>query len=317
MRHLAKSISLISILHGCIEVTAFLLTGGGLVWGRCHRSDWGPAQCGREKPRSVVRRGRSGRGQVALPEKITLPTQDDATLSRMRAKYGPNWLGPTRPLPSEIAGTWAWTPEGKRVWRVTILAPGARALRVRFENFNIEGFVWLYGDEWNSSHIGPYRARGPHGDESFWSEFVFAEAVTVEYMPAATTSGSERVPFRILRVAKIVDEGLPVPGRRSKDPGARPLALAGCHLDVSCFPDRQVRDQPSVARLYITNTAGTGTCTGFLINPQYDSDSRLLFLTAGHCISTEEEAPECLLPVELPNGSVLRGIPTGISGLSP
>ena len=251
----------------------------------------GPAQRQRQDPAATESPSPepAGRGRLYLPDEITLPGLDPA----VEAQHGPGWLGPVRPLPAEIGGTWAWTQEGKRVWRVTIRATGARALRVRFESFNIQGSVWLYGDEWSGPHIGPYRSEGPHRDGSFWSEFVFAEAVTIEYVPDDPATGSERVPFRVRSVAQIVDEGFPVPGGRRKARGPQwpqPRSLAGCHLDVSCYPDLEDRDQPSVAKLYITNSDGTSTCTGFLINPKYDSESRLLFLTAGHCISTEEEA---------------------------
>ena len=210
----------------------------------------------------------------------------------MRAEHGPNWLGPTQPLPAESDGLWAWTQDGKQVWRTTIRASGARALRVRFKNFNANGSVWLYGDEWNGSPVGPYRHAGPHSDGSFWSEFVFSDTVTVEYLPDDAGTASESVPFLIHSVARIVDRNFPVPGRQGKAGGLQPRAIAGCHLDVSCYPDLQNRDQPSVARLYITNADGTSTCTGFLINPKYSSDNHLLFLTAAHCISTHEEAQD-------------------------
>jgi hypothetical protein len=209
----------------------------------------------------------------------------------MRAEHGPGWMGPTRPLPPEIIGTWAWTQAGKKVWRVTLRATGARALRVRFESFNAPGSVWLYGDDWSGQPIGPYRDGGPHGDGSFWSEFVFGAALTVEYAPDDLTTAS-RLPFRLQSVAQIVDKRFPVPGGRSKARGPQPRSLAGCHLDVSCYPDLHRRDRPSVASVYITREDKTYTCTGFLISPMYDSSSRLLFLTAGHCIGTQEEAED-------------------------
>ncbi len=238
-----------------------------------------------------------GRGRLALPDDISLPELDAGALDRMRAEHGPGWLGPVRSLPPEIGGTWAWTREGQRVWRVTIRATGARALRVRFEGFRVQGSLWMYGDEWNGPHIGPYRDEGPQGDGSFWSAFVFAESVTVEYVPDNVATAPESVPFRIRSVAPILDAGFPVLGGRAKDGrsedrGLQPRSLAGCHLDVSCYPDLQKRDQPSVAKLHITKPEGTFSCTGFLINPKYESDSRLLLLTAGHCIDSHEVASD-------------------------
>ena len=227
-----------------------------------------------------------GRGRLPLPDEITLPKLAAEATARMRAEHGPGWMGPTRPLPPEITGTWAWTQAGKKVWRATLRVTGARALRVRFESFNAPGSVWLYGDDWSGQPIGPYRDGGPHRDGSFWSEFFFGAAVTVEYVPDEATSVS-RLPFHRRSVAQIVDKRFPVPGGQSKARGPQPRSLAGCHLDVSCYPDLHRRDRPSVARLYITREDQTYTCTGFLINPRYNSSSRFLFLTAGHCIGTQ------------------------------
>ena len=236
--------------------------------------------------------GPVGRGRLALPEEVTLPVLEDAALDRMRVVFGSSWLGPTRSVPAEIEGTWAWTQAGERVWRVTIRATGARALRVRFENFSAEGLVWLYGDERNGPQVGPYDGVGPHGDGAFWSEFVFGEAVTVEYAPRDVAGASEQIPFRIRSIAHVADEGVPAPGKHSKPSkpggGLEPRSIAGCHLDVSCYPEMEDRDLPSVARLYITTTEATRACTGFLINPRWNSDRSLLLMTAGHCVSSED-----------------------------
>ena len=113
----------------------------------------------------------------------------------------------------------------------------------------------------------------------------------IEYIPDDMMT-SKQLPFRLQSVAHIVDNRFPVPRDRSKGGDSRQRSLAGCHLDVSCYPDLQKRDQPSVAKLYITEEDQTYNCTGFLINPSYDSSSRLLFLTAGHCIETQENAKD-------------------------
>ncbi len=229
----------------------------------------------------------AGRGRLPLPDEITLPRLD---VSRTTAERKPTWLGPIRPLPSKIGGIWAWTQEDKRVWRVTIRATGARALRVRFEDFNAQGSVWLYGDEQKGPPIGPYLGRGPQLAGSFWSEFVFAETVTIEYVPDNAAAAPQLVPFRIASIAQIEDERFAVPGVRRKANQDGPRSLAGCHLDVSCYPDLETRDQPSVARVFITRTDGTHMCTGFLVTTDYNSDHLALFLTAGHCVGTQEQA---------------------------
>ena len=272
-------------------VLILLLAGGSFAWADGVGEPGGGAP---RLPRATAEGspGPVGRGQLVLPEALTLPAYDSETLRRMQAKHGPSWLGPTLELPSELDGTWGWTQKGERVWRASIRAAGARALRVRFEDFNAQGSVWLYGDEWVGSPVGPYRQAGPHRDGRFWSEFVLSDSVTIEYVADTAAKALESVPFRIHSVAPIVTEQFPVAGRQVKPRELQPRALAGCHLDVSCYPRLQARDRPSVARLYITNTDGTATCTGFLINPSHQSDDYLLLLTAAHCIDTQEEAED-------------------------
>ncbi len=229
----------------------------------------------------------AGRGRLPLPGAIVLPQLD---IDEMRDEHQSNWLGPTRVLPPDIGGTWAWTQEGRRVWRVTIRAPGAKALRVRFDDFNARGSVWLYGNEWSGPEIGPYRDGGPHREGGFWSEFVHSDTVTVEYVPDDVVPTSPRVPFRLTSLAQIVDDTFPGHHTQRKAGGPQARSLAGCHLDVSCYPGLQDRNSPSVARMYITTADGTRSCTGFLINPNYENSDRLLFLTAGHCIRTQQQA---------------------------
>lgn len=233
-----------------------------------------------------------GRGRLALPEEVSLPGFEPEELDRMRAEHGPSWLGPTRAV-AEIEGAWAWTQAGERVWRAALRSPGASALRVRFEDFHAEGPVWLYGDEWSGAAIGPYDGSGPHGSGRFWSAFVGSEAVIIEYAPRAAAGGSRQVPFRIAALAHIAAE-FPGSSPSVKAGGMEPKALAGCHLDVSCYPDLETRDRSAVAKLYITEPDRTSACTGSLLNAKWDyrDTGRPLLLTAGHCVESEEEAED-------------------------
>ena len=64
---------------------------------------------------------------------------------------------------------------------------------------------------------------------------------------------------------------------------------ADCHLDVTCYPEWS-RSATGVAQIFIERSGGgTGTCTGTLLNNRRQ-DSTPYFLTAAHCVQTEEEA---------------------------
>ena len=228
---------------------------------------------------------------MALPRETVLPSLDGAELERMRGQFGPSWLGPTRALPQPVEGEWSWTQEGSRVWRAAIRSMDARALRIRFERFGAEGQVWLYGDDQGIRFVGPYAGSGPHGDGRFWSGFVFGEVVTIEYVPHDPVNAPPSVPFLITSVGHVASEAFPVPHRAGK-PAVRfeRQSIAGCRVDVSCYPYLEKRQQPAVARLYTQDDDGGSTCTGFLINPRYKTGDYLLMLTAGHCIESDEEA---------------------------
>ena len=64
---------------------------------------------------------------------------------------------------------------------------------------------------------------------------------------------------------------------------------ADCHLDATCYPEWS-RSATGVAQIFIERSeGGTGTCTGTLLNNRRQ-DSTPYFLTAAHCVQTEEEA---------------------------
>ena len=144
----------------------------------------------------------------------------------------------------------------------------------------------------NPSAAGPYTGDGPHRDGSFWSSFVPGEAVMVEFRPAEAVPAVDALPFRLDSLARITADELEFLAGPKKRSGLRPRAIAGCHLDASCFPDVEDRLVPSTAMLVGTNSQGSYSCTGFFINTRYPEENgqHWLMLTTGHCVGTEEEA---------------------------
>lgn len=222
---------------------------------------------------------------LAAPDEIRLPLPEEA-----RQDPGFHWVGRTQPLPETIAGEWSWTPDGRRVWRARLRASGARALRLRFESFSMPGEVLLYGEGRDETAAGPYGGGGPHRDGGFWSGLVPGEAVTVEYRPAEAVTAVDALPFQLQALARIDSPQLPLPSTPRNPSGPPPRAIAGCHLDASCFPEVEDRENPGVVLVYVTQGQGSYSCTGFLINPRFESDRTMLLLTAGHCIDTAEKA---------------------------
>ena len=64
--------------------------------------------------------------------------------------------------------------------------------------------------------------------------------------------------------------------------------VADCHLDATCYPEWS-SSATGVARIFFETGASSSFCSGTLLNNSRE-DSTPYFLTAAHCVQTEEEA---------------------------
>jgi hypothetical protein len=202
--------------------------------------------------------------------------------------------GVHRSLPPGIlsTGTWEVTSEGVRIWRMVLRSPGSTGLRVEFRNFSAgNGLVWLH----DGAHVaGPYTGRGLFDDGHFWSASLSADSITIEYQPDPATPQETAPPFEIRTIAHQANgrrastslrsgiAPLPVPDAGSVDPAAY------CHLDPNCYPDWKSA-MPMVAQISFEDSGVEYLCSGSLIATR-DNSFKPYFLTAGHCIHSEDAA---------------------------
>jgi len=252
-----------------------------------------------------------GRGSLPLPPEVTLPRIEPDVLEALQRTNGPSWLGPNRSISNptdtfgpatpiaSVSGMWLQVEPGKYLWRTTIRSIGASAVRAHFEDFNVDGRVYVYETGTNSqdSYLGPYEGLGPQADGDFWTDLVSAESITVEFLPTDQSSVPTAIPFAIREIAHIINlVGSSVsPSERKgiySSPIVEPRArrIVGCHLDVSCYTEWQDRAYPSTVLLVMTKSDGTYSCTGVLVNTRYETDRHLLMLTAAHCIKDKTTA---------------------------
>ena len=279
------------------------------------------------EPRSVAQRRVSpsasqlasptGRGRLPLPPEVVLPIIEHDVLETLRQTHGSSWLGPNRLIAestnanavtttptTSVSGMWLTVEPGRYVWRTSIRSSGASALRIHFEDFNVNGQVYVYDSESTSSdpYLGPFQNQGPQADGDFWSDLLLGESLTIEFVPSDQSTIPTALPFAIHEIAHIVN----VPHQRLTGTNikntnsiainvAEPRRIVGCHLDVSCYPEWENRRQPATALLAMTKPAGTFSCSGVLINPRYDSDDHLLMLTAAHCIENDTVASNTII----------------------
>jgi hypothetical protein len=102
--------------------------------------------------------------------------------------------------PAMKKGKWAKLADGRRVWRLSVRSPGAKAIRVHFDRFaGVAGTVWVHD---GGAAVGSYTGDGPSGDKAFWSHPVVGERAVVEFVP---TQG-KAIPFVVDRISHQVVE---------------------------------------------------------------------------------------------------------------
>ena len=148
-----------------------------------------------------------------------------------------------------VEGAWQSIPAG-RLWRLRITSPSARAMRVHFRDFAIgAGKLWLYSADGQA--VPPYTGSGLYGDGNFWSDIVFGDSLTIEYLPDPAAA-EEAVPFQIVEISHIWDDAFGSDGEAGVQP---PIAASGSsdrREAIKPLPDRidlEVGTQSKTSRL--------------------------------------------------------------------
>ncbi len=248
---------------------------------------------------------------LGVPPEIGLaPLETEAALvRRVRAARR---VGRVRASAADGVETGAWTalPDGRFVWRLAIRSPAASELRVHFTEFNAgSGKVWIYSDN-PDGRVQEFTGQGLFGDGDFWSSTISAERVTIEYLAENGLREDGPPPFQIAEIGHMWEATSPVVTQSAQSgnrlsrakagatsaPSGLSLAaaagpgreIAGCHLDVACFPEFRTAAS-GVARILFAVGPGLYVCSGSLVNTK-SGNGTPLFLTASHCIDNEASA---------------------------
>lgn len=195
-------------------------------------------------------------------------------------KTRPNQIGVGRTINifSENYGRLFQNNDGSKIRILAIRSPGALAIRVHFERFDIpiEDRVYVYGVSAASYIAGPYSRRGPFGDEEFWTDTIEGDTVVIEHFTKSAETS--------LNISEISHIYASIPGNSNE---TAPDVLA-CHNDAMCFNDVE-RD--AVGRItYVDDADGLSyVCSGTMLTDR-TVDFAPYFLTANHCISSLTEA---------------------------
>ncbi|MBI4558767.1 MAG: trypsin-like serine protease [Candidatus Hydrogenedentes bacterium] len=173
-------------------------------------------------------------------------------------------------------GTWLSLSHG-RLWSVSITSPGALAQRIHFSELHLPpgAFINIYNSANPQENYGPFAGT----EDDFWSPTCFHETVIVEcFVPEV--ADLQALQLRIDRVVHVYAGFGEVAWGKAAGP---------CHLDVTCFPE-WAAVASGVGALGNIGATGFLFCTGTLIVDNVLDSDLPFFLTANHCVGSQDEA---------------------------
>jgi len=181
---------------------------------------------------------------------------------------------------TENSGEWTTLPNGQRIWRLTIEAPGALAMTLEYSKFDIPagGKLFLYTPD-RSRVIGAFVEGTNTKGAEYATELLQGSTTILEYVEpmGVTTKTSPIVIYQVLYGYN--DMYL-------QADGDGPWYAAGaCMVNINCAEGAEWQhEKTGIAR---TLTAGY-LCSGTLVNnTAWNLDP--LFLTAWHCLRDEDD----------------------------
>ncbi len=162
------------------------------------------------------------------------------------------------------------------IWLFTIQSPGAKALTVYFDRFNIPpgGRLYLYNRE-RSNLLGAFTDLNNNDAEVFSTALIPGDQITLEYNMPAQTSG-----FPMLHISEIAYAYRGVPELTDRT-GFGSSGL--CEVNIHCEEGDLWQDQQKgVARIGVKKGGSTYWCSGSLMN-NTRQDKTPYLLTADHC----------------------------------
>jgi gliding motility-associated-like protein len=196
-----------------------------------------------------------------------------------------------RDIPADItmenSGTWTELPDGRKVWRVAINAPNAKAITLRYDEFYLPAGSKLFLYSADKAHLLKYydNTSNPRGKQ-FVTPLVYGDVIVLEYLaPMQETGDNARV--------KIVGVGygynhINIEKKDGYYPEAAGQGLQ-CQVNVICSPegDNWQEQSTSVCAMYIYSGTYYELCSATLIN-NTANDKKPYIISAFHCYEGNE-----------------------------
>jgi len=185
-------------------------------------------------------------------------------------------------------------------WSAAVKVPGATALRLHFDRFDLPAGAELYVYNLAGQAFGPYLGLGPLGDGSLHTNTVFGEQLLVQLRVPEGTARAPRLSLAevgVLGARFTAPRYSPEGAFDANDLGALAKASnlcatnADCVINAACQSSAVVNTaKDAIASILFQSGASFFICTGGLIADSNISTVIPYFLTAHHCISSSGEA---------------------------
>lgn len=174
-------------------------------------------------------------------------------------------------------GNWIKSPDGSNIWRLEIHAPGAQALTLYFDRFNVPagGKLFVYSPQ-RTQCLGAFTARNNVEEQVFAISLISGDKLTLEYNADPDTD--------IIPGIHVSEIAYAYRGVQDLSKGIRDFGQSGaCEVNINCSEGQQWQQQRrGVARISIKEGTGSYWCSGSLVN-NVRNDKKPYFLTADHC----------------------------------
>jgi V8-like Glu-specific endopeptidase len=197
--------------------------------------------------------------------------------------------------PRDIAGGAIRAGDQGFVWSAVVESSGATALRLELDGLYLPHHAVLYAYDDHGGVAGPYRASGPAGDGTLFTDTLMGERVHLQLRYEGTdTARALAATGFVIRSVGVLDDRFEL----SRYDFDEDMNRAFCSFNAECVENASCSSVPSaiqparnaIAHLLFQSGGWWYICTGGLIADTDASTNVPYLLTANHCISRAKEA---------------------------
>ncbi|MFC1688280.1 trypsin-like peptidase domain-containing protein [Pseudomonadota bacterium] len=193
----------------------------------------------------------------------------------------------TKLAKSDRYGQTIQTADGDLVWSATILVDESHQLRVRLDDIDLpeKAQLWVQGAK--GGRVGPFGKELIDDEGGLWTPSVSGPELTIVLLVPGEEPTAEFTVTQVAELFLLDKSGQPLINQTQEED-------TSCLMDTACVPDSTWEwldeNSTAVAHLHFINNGGSYVCSGGLIIDNDEETYTPHFLTANHCISTQNAA---------------------------